>query len=524
MAGGAAISANPLKLDLRSHVKCLCICFVATISTFQYGLDYATIGGFLSMEGFLKVYGYYDESRQSWNIDPTVQQLISSLMVIGTFFSSLAVGPFSQKFGRKIGLWVATVINFVATAIMLGTTHVGALYFARFLLGISVGWFLTFSQVYVHEVAPAHLRGIAFAVYQTQLSVGSVVGASVDYATHNMPNRRAYQIPLALMYVAPVIQAVCLFFVPETPRWLMVQKREHEAEASLRQLRNKNIDETEFQAEFAEIREGTRKQMEGGKTPFMDIWRGTNCRRTLLSIAVICFHSGTGSSWVVYYTTYYLEKAKVSDPFGFSIMTTCCGIIGVLFSFFYVRKVDRRDIMIYGCLGCGLFQLMPAVAWTVAPNSQQAANAVVASVALFKFAYTTMGPYAWLIGGEYPNNQTRGYVFGIASALNFLLTWLGTFTAPFFINPAALNWNAQYGYIWFGSNMIMVVFTFFLLPETRDRTLEEIHEMFEAKIPARNFKGYKCTEVEMMAANAGKKDRNFVEVKEIENVDAKSNV
>ena len=178
--------------------------------------------------------------------------------------------------------------------------------------------------------------------------------------------------------------------------------------------------------------------------------------------------------------------------------------MGVLFSFFYVRRVDRRAIMLYGCLGCGLFQLMPAVAWTVAPDSQAAANAVVASVALFKFAYTTMGPYAWLIGGEYPNNQQRGYVFGIASALNFMLTWLGTFTAPFFINPAALGWNAQYGYIWFVSNLIMTVFTWFLLPETRDRTLEEIHEMFEAKLPARAFQGYVCVGVEGMAARGRK--------------------
>jgi len=82
-----------------------------------------------------------------------------------------------------------------------------------------VGWFLTFSQLYVHEVAPAHLRGITFAVYQTQLSIGSIVGASVDYGTHSIHGKRAYQIPLAIFFVAPTIQAIALFFFPETPRW-----------------------------------------------------------------------------------------------------------------------------------------------------------------------------------------------------------------------------------------------------------------------------------------------------------------
>lgn len=132
---GAAISANPLNLDVLSHKKCLLICAVVTIATFQYGLDYALVGGFMAMPGFLQVFGYYDEVEESWAIDPTVQQLISSLMTIGTFVGSLLVGPFSSKFGRKGGLWAASIINVVSTAIMIGTTHLGALYFARLILG-----------------------------------------------------------------------------------------------------------------------------------------------------------------------------------------------------------------------------------------------------------------------------------------------------------------------------------------------------------------------------------------------------
>ena len=62
-------------------------------------------------------------------------------------------------------------------------------------------------------------------------------------------------------------------------------------------------------------------------------------------------------------------------------------------------------------------------------------------------------------------------------------------------------------YIWFGSNMILFVFTWFFIPETRDRTLEEIHEMFEAKVPARKFKSYVCTNTQAMA-NAAHKERD----------------
>jgi hypothetical protein len=85
------------------------------------------------------------------------------------------------------------------------------------------------------------------------------------------------------------------FFAPESPRWLMTQRKEDAAERSLRRLRNANIDELEFQAEFNEIRQSTREQLEQNKKAlFLEMWRGTNLRRTLLSIAVVCFHSANG--------------------------------------------------------------------------------------------------------------------------------------------------------------------------------------------------------------------------------------
>jgi MFS family permease len=216
-------------------------------------------------------------------------------MTIGTFLSSLLVGPLSTYFGRRHGLWAAALLNAISTSIMLSTTSKAALYVARLILGVSVGWFFTFSQLYVHEAAPAHLRGIVFGFYQIMLSVGSIVGASVDFGTHNMMNKRSYQIPLAIFFVAPTIQSVLMIFLPESPRWLMVRGEDAKAEQALRTLRNSNIDEKEFQAELAEIRGSTKEQLESNKKwLFFEMWRGTNLRRTLLCLSVVCFHAANG--------------------------------------------------------------------------------------------------------------------------------------------------------------------------------------------------------------------------------------
>ena len=157
---------------------------------------------------------------------------------------------------------------------------------------------MTFAQVYINEAAPAHLRGIVFAVYQSQLSIGSIVGAAVDYGTHDMLGKESYRIPLAVFFAAPTIQAVALFFFPESPRWLMTQGREGAAESALRRLRNPSIAEAELQAEFNEIRISTAREVEhrGGarKQLWLEMFRGTNRRRTCLSVAAICFHCANG--------------------------------------------------------------------------------------------------------------------------------------------------------------------------------------------------------------------------------------
>ena len=96
------------------------------------------------------------------------------------------------------------------------------------------------------------------------------------------------------------------------------------------------------------------------------------------------------------------------------------------------------------------------------------------------------------MGGELPSQRLRSYTFGVATGISFLGAWLATFTAPYFINPSALNWGPKYGYIWFPSGMLAALFVYFYIPEVKDRSLEEIDEMFEARLPAKKFRGYKC--------------------------------
>lgn len=124
--------------SLWENRKSLWICSVVATSAFLYGLDFSIIGGFQAMVGFLEVFGVPDPaSPTGYNLTVLVQQLISSLMTLGAFVGSLCAGPISSYLNRRWSLFVGSVLCVVAVIVMITTTAIGALYFARLLLGFA---------------------------------------------------------------------------------------------------------------------------------------------------------------------------------------------------------------------------------------------------------------------------------------------------------------------------------------------------------------------------------------------------
>ena len=130
--------ASNQKFDgIRTHWKSLAAMSLVSLSSFQYGLDFGIIGGLQAMIPFLKVFGHEDPTTPlGWNISSGRQQLISSLMVLGSFLSSSTAGFSAMYIGRKASLWIACVSVFVATALMQATTSIGGLYAGRLILGL----------------------------------------------------------------------------------------------------------------------------------------------------------------------------------------------------------------------------------------------------------------------------------------------------------------------------------------------------------------------------------------------------
>ena len=195
------------------------------------------------MVGFLKIFGYKDPHRPlGWNIHTKPQQLISSLLNVGTIAGVLLTGPFAHYFGRKAGVWVASGVSFIALGLQLGATTLPQLYAGRALVGFANGFYITFANTYTSEIAPAHLRGVLVALFGFWVNTGSLAGAIADNFSKDRLDKTCYQIPLGVLYLVPFFLSVMIFFIPESPRWLLIHDRKDEARLSLVKVRGHSLE------------------------------------------------------------------------------------------------------------------------------------------------------------------------------------------------------------------------------------------------------------------------------------------
>ena len=209
----------------------------------------------------------------------------------------------------------------------------------------------------------------------------------------------------------------------------------------------------------------------------------------------------TAGSWfLISYSTYFfvVSGLSVEDAFKYNIMKSCFGLIGVNVGMYLMRhRFGRRTMMISGCILQGLCLLGMGITGTTSAGTALGRDSLVAFVCLFYFFFNGwVGDLSHPVATELVSTRLRSWTVGSAISLGYLEAWLAGFCSPYFINPDRLNWGAKYAYIWAGSNLVCAIFLFFYLPELKGRTLEEIDELFERRVPTWKFKSAKTTVTE----------------------------
>ena len=374
-----------------------------------------------------------------------------------------------------------------------------------------------------------------------------MLASIVVYATKGRSDTGNYRIPIAIQFPWGLILGIGLFFLPDSPRYFVKRGNIEEATKALSRLRGQPRDSQYIQVELAEIVANEEYERNlipssGWLSSWMNCFKGSlwsgksNLRRTILGTSLQMMQQWTGVNFIFYYSTPFLQSTgAISNTFLISLIFTLVNVCSTPISFWTVERFGRRPLLIFGALGMLICQFLCAIIGVTVgfnkthpnpdgpdaepaslANNISAVNAQIAFIAIFIFFFaSTWGPGAWIVIGEIFPLPIRSRGVGLSTASNWLWNTIIAVITPYMVGADKGNLRSSVFFIWGGLCTCAFVYAYFLVPETKGLTLEQVDRMFE-ETNARNSAKWKPSQT---FASTMANDRGMLEKGIVDNVE-----
>jgi sugar porter (SP) family MFS transporter len=443
---------------------------LATIGGFLFGYDTANIGSALpfvpySLSGF--ALGY----------------LVAGAS-LGAAVGALAAGKLADKFGRKSLLIADALIYAIGAILSAVTPNAAILLFARTLIGLAIGADSAIATAYIAEYAPRGRRGALSMLQQWMITVGILaaflVALVILWALPNSAKTLDWRLILGIGALPALIGVVFRTTMPESPRWLLRHGRYEQTRHALARLGTEcSVADVEFTARELHAADQRTEQVR------RRVWT-PGVRRALIVVCLFfIFQQISGINVPLYYGPKLLGPlfqaggSKVAATMAGVEVTAIIAAVNVLatyFAFRWIDRVGRRKLAIGGYAGMGVAALIAAPGLLVMTGT---ARIVVVMMALNVFVASFaigVGGTGWLIQGESFPTAVRGQAAAIAASVDW--------AANFALIEVFPTWQSGIGLGWImvcfaAISVLAIGFVYRFLPETKNRSVEEITEMFE---------------------------------------------
>ncbi|SCO92633.1 related to hexose transporter protein [Fusarium oxysporum] len=408
--------------------------------------------------------------------------IISASLAIGTAAGVPIMPYINDHFGRKACVLIGSVVVAIGVVIQTCAINVGMLIASRLIMGLGSPVSLAGAAQLVAELAYPKERSTITGFFQGTWYVGAILAAGVTLGTYNWPNNWSWRLPTLLQILPSLLTLFTIWFIPESPRWLVGQDRDEEALAILIKYHAEGDETSPFvAAEFLQIRETIHKEREAAKRPWKEIvTTSANRYRVFIAICVGFFTQWSGNGLISYYL------AKVLSLIGITSRATqnqlnlglnCWNLVTATISSLLAGFVMRRKQLLSGYVSMTILFACYTACSAIYNESddQAAAKAVVALIFIYNAAYNLIQPFQYLYIGEiFPFIQrSKGIAVmqlsvRIASAFNLLVNPIGM---------ADLGWKFFLVYVvWL---VVETTTVYFFFPETQGLTLEEVALVIE---------------------------------------------
>ncbi|KAH3537941.1 hypothetical protein KXW19_002049 [Aspergillus fumigatus] len=493
--------------------KTYMMCAFAAFGGIFFGYDSGYISGVMAMDYFITEFEGLDKATTPADlfvIPSWKKSLITSILSAGTFFGALIAGDLSDWFGRRTTIVAGCAIFIVGVVLQTASAATALLVVGRLIAGFGVGFVSAIIILYMSEIAPRKVRGAIVSGYQFCITIGLMLASCVDYATQNRTDSGSYRIPIGVQIAWALILGAGLLLLPESPRYFVKKGDLTRAAEALGRVRDQPRDSELIRSELAEIVANHEYEMQaipqsGYFGSWFNCFRGSlwnpnsNLRRTVLGTSLQMMQQWTGVNFVFYFgTTFFKSLGTISDPFLISMITTIVNVCSTPISFYTMEKLGRRTLLLWGALGMVVCQFIVAIVGTVDGSNKSAVSAEISFICIYIFFFaSTWGPGAWVVIGEiYPLPiRSRGVALSTASrggGLSPAPNWLGTgiiaVITPYMVDTDKGNLKAKVFFIWGSLCACAFVYTYFLIPETKGLTLEQVDKMMEETTPRTSAK------------------------------------
>ncbi len=462
------------------------ICLVSAMGGLLFGYDWVVIGG---AKPFYEVFFGIENS-------PGQQGLAMSIALAGCLVGAMVSGSLADRLGRKPLLLLSAFI-FLVSAYATGAFNAFTYFLiARFIGGIAIGIASGLSPMYIAEIAPSHVRGKLVSLNQLTIVLGILAAQIVNFLIAE-PMPAGTVLPAAdswnvltgwrWMFWSAAFPAaaflILAFFIPESPRWLAMKKRNEQAGRILTRIGGAAYAAAELEA-VDKADEKSKSSKQGGlKVLFSKPYRLV----LFLGVIIAVFQQWCGTNVIFNYAQEIFSDAGYDlGEMLFNIVLT--GITNVIFTFVAIYSVDklgRKKLMLIGAGGLAIIYAILGTCYWMHVTGFFMIILVVAAIACYAM---TLGPVTLVLIAEIFPNRVRA----VAVATCTFALWVGSFTLTYTF-PLLNNALGSYGTFWIYAAVCLAGFGIFALklPETKGKSLEQLENELvkdsEAQITSTDF-------------------------------------
>ncbi|KAI9722624.1 MAG: hypothetical protein M1812_001555 [Candelaria pacifica] len=480
-----------------SHYVALCAAFSA-IGGLLFGYDQGVVSVILVMPQFLDRFPQVSETASGAGFK---KGLLTAMIELGAFIGALNQGWIADKISRKYSIVVAVIIFTVGSALQTAAVDYAMLVVARLIGGLAIGMLSMVAPVYIAEISPPEIRGALLVLEEFSIVLGIVVAFWITYGTQYIGSEWAWRLPFLLQIIPGLVLGIGIVFLPFSPRWLASKGRDQEALQSLGKLRQLPTSDQRVRQEWYDIRAEVafHKEVSVERHPdlqdrrkssraklevvsWVDCFKRGCWRRTHVGIGLMFFQQFVGINALIYYSPTLFETMGLDHSMQLimSGVLNITQLVGVSTSIWTMDRFGRLPLLLWGSLMMFISHFIIAILvgkfsddW---PSHRPEGWASVAFLLFYMLSFgASWGPVPWAMPSEIFPSSLRAKGVALSTCSN----WLNNFIIGLITPP--LVQNTGFGaYTFFAVFCLLsLVWTYFFVPETNGRTLEQMDHVFK---------------------------------------------